>query len=146
MYENILLAYDCEEKFETAIKELNKLISNKRDETTEEGTLITVLVIIPQQLLEKSVAYQNKHFKKIVMEEKRKFKPFLEDLEICGFRYETKYICGNVKKEVLNELKRKDYDLIVLSNRNTKFKTKDALGNASYKISKNTDVPTLIIR
>ncbi|MEN1894908.1 hypothetical protein [Staphylococcus nepalensis] len=53
MYENILLAYDCEEKFETAVKELNNLISNKRNDAKEEDTLITVLVIIPQQLLEK---------------------------------------------------------------------------------------------
>mgnify|MGYP006890230978 CR=1 FL=1 len=50
MYENILLAYDCEEKFETAVKELNNLISNKRNDAKEEDTLITVLVIIPQQL------------------------------------------------------------------------------------------------
>lgn len=78
MYENILLAYDCEEKFETAVKELNNLISNKRNDTKEEDTLITVLVIIPQQLLEKSVAYQNKHFKKSLWKKKGNSNLFLK--------------------------------------------------------------------
>ncbi|MGY0412007.1 universal stress protein [Staphylococcus sp. mip270_02] len=146
MYKNILLAYDCEENFETAIQELNKIASNNTNNLKKEPTLITVFIIIPQQLLEKSIAYQNKHFENIVTKEKEKFKPFFDDLEMYGFCYETKYVCGNVKKEVLNELNRKSYDLIILCNRKSKFKTKDALGNASYQISKNTKIPTLIIR
>lgn len=146
MYKNILLAYDCEENFETVIQELNKIASNHLNSSPKDPTLVTVFIIIPQQLLERSIAYQNKHFENIVTNEKEKFRPFFNDLEICGFCYETKYVCGNVKKEVLSELNRKNYDLIIVCNRKSKFKTKDALGNASYRISKNTNIPTLIIR
>ncbi len=129
MYQQILLAYDCEEKFETIIQELNKLTGAPSTEDESKDVVITVLVVIPQPKLETSIIYDNKHFEETVKEERIKFKPFLEDLKLNGFNYETKFISGDFKEEVLREIQTDKYEIAILCNRKLKLKRKDVFGD-----------------
>ncbi|MDW3983254.1 hypothetical protein QI298_10655 [Staphylococcus saprophyticus] len=136
MYQNILLVYNCEEKFETVIQELNKLTGQSSMEENVTKTLITILVIVPQRKLKHSVICYDKHFDELVKEEKIKLKPFFNDLSLNRFNYETKFICGGVKRKALEEIETHKYGIAILCNRKLKLKWKDALGDIARRITK----------
>lgn len=92
MYKKILVVYDCEERYENLIKELNKLTcNNSMSQKNSDNILVTFLILIPQPKLENSIAYNNKNFKTLVQEEKVKFNTFFEEVQSNGLNYEVKY-------------------------------------------------------
>lgn len=147
MYEKILVIYDCEERYENLIKELNKLTcNNSLNQENLDNILITFLVLIPQPKLENSIAYKNKNFKTLVQEEKAKFNPFFEEIKSNGLNYEVKYVAGNFKETALLEVNTKKYELVIVNNRKLKLQRKDIYGDAKHKVTKNIEIPIMSIK
>ncbi|MBO1217477.1 universal stress protein [Staphylococcus nepalensis] len=146
MYEKILVIYDCEERYENLIKELNKLTCNNSiNQESPNNILITFLILIPQPKLENSIAYKNKDFKNLVQEEKMKFDSFFEEIKTNDFNYEVKYVAGNFKEETLLEVNTKKYELVIVNNRRLKLQRKDILGDAKHKVAKNIKIPIMAV-
>lgn len=146
MYEKILVIYDCEERYENLIKELNKLTcNNSMNQENSDNVLVTFLILIPQPKLENSIAYNNKNFKTLVREEKVKFNPFFEEIKSNGLNYEVKYVAGNFKEITLLEVNTKKYELVIVNNRKLKLQRKDIFGDAKHKVTKNIEIPIMAV-
>lgn len=146
MYEKILVIYDCEERYENLIKELNKLTcNNSMNQENSDNVLVTFLILIPQPKLENSIAYNNKNFKTLVREEKVKFNPFFEEIKSNGLNYEVKYVAGNFKETTLLEVNTKKYELVIVNNRKLKLQRKDIFGDAKHKVTKNIEIPIMAV-
>ena len=140
MYNNILLAYDFDNSFHNVPKELANLTANNTQAT------VTILNVIPEIDLQKSVRYDNKHYEELVEEKADQLRPFVKELEDIGLEVNIRFTAGSIKQGILKEIEDNGYDIIVMSNKRPKPGLKDVLGNVTHKIANAAPSPVLIIK
>lgn len=111
MYENILLAYDFDNKFNNVPAELERLTSASDD------SQITIFNVISESELETSVRYKNVHFEELVEGKKEQLKPFIDELKSRDLNVSVKFKSGYIKQSILEEINENNYDVIVMSNK-----------------------------
>ncbi|WP_251517261.1 MULTISPECIES: universal stress protein [Staphylococcus] len=140
MYENILLAYDFDNKFNNVPAELERLTSASDD------SQITIFNVISESELETSVRYKNVHFEELVEEKKEQLKPFIDELKSRDLNVSVKFKSGYIKQSILEEINENNYDVIVMSNKRARPNIKNVLGNVTHKIANSANIPVLIIK
>lgn len=140
MYENILLAYDFDNKFNNVPAELERLTSASDD------SQITIFNVISESELEASVRYKNVHFEELVEEKKEQLKPFIDELKSRDLNVSVKFKSGYIKQSILEEINENNYDVIVMSNKRARPNIKNVLGNVTHKIANSANIPVLIIK
>lgn len=140
MYENILLAYDFDNKFNNVPAELERLTSASDD------SQITIFNVISESELETSVRYKNVHFEELVEGKKEQLKPFIDELKSRDLNVSVKFKSGYIKQSILEEINENNYDVIVMSNKRARPNIKNVLGNVTHKIANSANIPVLIIK
>ncbi|UXV35396.1 universal stress protein [Staphylococcus sp. IVB6181] len=140
MYDKILVPYDFGNAFNNVPEQLAKLTNNSKD------AKITVYHVISENDLANYVRYQNKHFEEVAKEKEADMKPFIQKLEERDLNYEIVFTTGPATREILDELEKNDYDVVVMSNKRSRIEIKHVLGHVTHKVAKRAHVPVLIVK
>ncbi|MCP6640240.1 universal stress protein, partial [Klebsiella pneumoniae] len=84
--------------------------------------------MISETELANYVRYQNKHFEEVTKEKEVDMKPFIQILEDKGMNYEIVFTTGSPTIEILDELEKNHYDIVVMSNKRSRIEIKHVLG------------------
>ncbi|MDN6206176.1 MAG: universal stress protein, partial [Staphylococcus simulans] len=107
---------------------------------------ITVYHVISETELANYVRYQNKHFEEVTKEKEVDMKPFIQILEDKGMNYEIVFTTGSPTIEILDELEKNHYDIVVMSNNRSRIEIKHVLGHVTHKVAKRSNTPVLIVK
>lgn len=140
MYKKILLPYDFGNTFDNIPAQLAKLTENSED------SMITIFNVISETEMSSDVKFNGKHFSGIAKGQLEKLKPFTNQLDELGLRYDVKFEGGRVITELLKEIKENDYDIVVMSNKRAKRDIQHVLGHVTHKVAKRVNTPVMIIK
>ncbi|WP_412518374.1 universal stress protein [Staphylococcus simulans] len=140
MYNNILVPYDFGNAFNNVPDQLEALTKNN------DQAKITVYHVISETELANYVRYQNKHFEEVTKEKEVDMKPFIKELEDRGLNYEIVFTTGSPTIEILDELEKNHYDMVVMSNKRSRVEIKHVLGHVTHKVAKRSNTPVLIVK
>lgn len=140
MYKKILLPYDFGNSFDNVPDQLSKMTENS------EGAFITIFNVITENEMSSDVKFNGKRFNAITEDKKKALKPFTDELEKRGLKYELRFEVGRVVNELLTEIKNNDYEVVVMSNRRSKMDIKHVLGNVTHKVAKRVNIPVMIVK
>ncbi|UXR71511.1 universal stress protein [Staphylococcus sp. IVB6240] len=140
MYNNILVPYDFGNSFNNVPEQLVNLTQGN------ENSNIVIFNVISETELANYVRYQGKHFEEVVKEKEEELKPFLEKLDELNLSYSVKFTTGAATKEIVVEVEKGDYDLVVMSNKRSEVDIKHVLGHVTHKIAKRVNIPVLIVK
>lgn len=140
MYNDILLPYDFEDTFDNVPDQLVKLTENNED------AVITIFNVVTDNEMSSDVRFNGKYFSSITKDRIEDLKPFTKKLDEKGLKYELRFEAGRVITELLKEIKEKEYDMVVMSNRRSKRDIKHVLGHVTHKLAKRVNIPVMIIK
>lgn len=140
MYNKILLPYDFGNTFDNIPAQLIKLTENNED------AMITIFNVISETEMSSDVKFNGKHFSGIAKDQLEKLKPFTNQLDELGLKYDVKFEGGRVITELLKEIKENDYDIVVMSNKRAKRDIQHVLGHVTHKVAKRVNTPVMIIK
>ncbi|ATF30175.1 universal stress protein [Staphylococcus simulans] len=140
MYNNILVPYDFGNAFNNVPDQLEALTRGN------DQAKITVYHVISETELANYVRYQNKHFEEVTKEKEVDMKPFIQILEDKGMNYEIVFTTGSTTIEILDELEKNHYDIVVMSNKRSRIEIKHVLGHVTHKVAKRSNTPVLIVK
>lgn len=140
MYKKILLPYDFGNTFDNIPEQLAKMTENSED------SMITIFNVISDSEMSSDVKFNGKHFSSIAKDQLEKLKPFMNQLDELGLRYDVKFEGGRVITELLKEIKENDYDIVVMSNKRAKRDIQHVLGDVTHKIAKRVNTPVMIVK
>lgn len=140
MYKKILLPYDFGNSFTNVPEQLLKLTDGS------EEALITIFNIISENEMADNVKFQGKHFDEIAKDKVEDLKPFTDQLDQLGLKYEIHMETGRIIYELLKKINENDYEVVVMSNKRSKRDIKHVLGHVTHKIAKRVNTPVLIIK
>lgn len=93
-----------------------------------------------------NVKFQGKHFDEIAKDKVEDLKPFTDQLDQLGLKYEIHMETGRIIYELLKKINENDYEVVVMSNKRSKRDIKHVLGHVTHKIAKRVNTPVLIIK
>lgn len=140
MYKKILLPYDFGNSFTNVPEQLLKLTDSS------EEALITIFNIISENEMADNVKFQGKHFDDIAKDKIEDLKPFTNQLDQLGLKYEIHMETGRIIHELLKKIDENDYEVVVMSNKRSKRDIKHVLGHVTHKVAKRVNTPVLIIK
>ena len=60
--------------------------------------------------------------------------------------YEIVFTTGSPTIEILDELEKNHYDIVVMSNKRSRIEIKHVLGHVTHKVAKHSNTPVLIVK
>ena len=110
-----MLLHDFGNSFTNVPAQLVNLTNNNED------SIITIFNVISEGEMADNVKYQGKHFDEISEDKVEDLKPFTDQLDELGLNYNIKIKTGRVVNELLKEINENDYEIVVMSNRRSKW-------------------------
>lgn len=136
VFKNILVPYDDSEHSKLALRKAFELAS------LANSTITLVHVIEYHKTMAKIV----EPYKETMINHVEKFLNSIENDAIKrDIRTERKILYGNPSEEIINLMKKKKFDLIVMGKRGTTKLTGPTLGSVSNALVQHSKIPVMLI-
>lgn len=133
MYKNILVCYDGSENGKRAIQEAPKI--------AKASSTITILQVISSDVENVDVADSHKH-----LNVKENFAHKLETYQKIHPHTEVKILNGLAAKQIIQQTKSGNYDLVIVGSRGLGGIKKHIFGSVSSKVLTESPIPVLVVK
>lgn len=133
MYKNILVCYDGSENGNRAIQEVPKI--------AKTNSTVTILQIISSYVENIEIGDSHKH-----LDVKESFSHKLEPFKKIHPHTEVKILNGPVARQIIQQTKSGNYDLVIVGSRGLGGIKKHVFGSVSSKVLAESPIPVLVVK